>query len=82
MKKITFPDNFLFGTATSAAQGEGGAFEDGRGMSIWDAFARIPGAIGDASLPDRACDMYHTCIPIPSGFPFPGPGFSRKEREG
>lgn len=60
MKKITFPDNFLFGTATSAAQVEGGAFEDGRGMSIWDAFARIPGAIGDASLPDRACDMYHT----------------------
>lgn len=23
MKKITFPDNFLFGTATSAAQVEG-----------------------------------------------------------
>jgi beta-glucosidase len=45
MKKIIFLKDFIFGTATSAAQLEGAAFEDGRGMSIWDAFARIPGNI-------------------------------------
>lgn len=31
---MTFPQKFLWGTATSAAQIEGGAFEDGRTPSI------------------------------------------------
>ena len=57
--KIKFPDNFLFGVATSAAQVEGAAHEDGRGLSIWDAFSKIPGNITDGSGPERACDMYH-----------------------
>jgi beta-glucosidase len=60
MNRIIFPDNFIFGTATSAAQVEGGAFEDGRGMSIWDVFSRIPGNIADNTIPDVTCDMYHT----------------------
>ena len=59
MKKLVFPDNFMFGVATSATQLEGAAFEDGRGMSIWDAYARIPGHIIDNTVPDTACDMYH-----------------------
>ena len=57
--KIKFPDNFLFGVATSAAQVEGAAMEDGRGLSIWDAFSRVPGNIADGSVPERACDLYH-----------------------
>ena len=44
-KKIVFPDRFIWGVATSAGQTEGAALEDGRGLSIWDVFARIPGKI-------------------------------------
>lgn len=58
-EKIYLPKDFLFGVATSAAQVEGAEQEDGRGLSIWDVFARIPGTIADASRPDIACDMYH-----------------------
>lgn len=57
--KYEFPQDFLWGTATAAAQVEGAAFEDGRGPSIWDVFSRIPGKIGDGSTPDVACDQYH-----------------------
>lgn len=60
MKHIIFPKDFLFGTAVSAAQVEGGALEDGRGLSIWDTFSRIPGTIADNTRPDVSCDMYHT----------------------
>lgn len=59
-KLLRFPKDFIFGVATSAAQVEGAAFEDGRGMSIWDTFARIPGEIKDNSIPDVTCDMYHS----------------------
>ncbi len=41
-------EKFLWGVATSAYQIEGATQEDGRGPSIWDAFARRPGAIRDA----------------------------------
>jgi beta-glucosidase len=54
----TFPDGFLWGAATSAYQIEGSLNADGRGESVWDAFARVPGAIeggGDASV---AVDSY------------------------
>lgn len=59
MQTLTFPEDFLFGVATSAAQIEGAAGADGRGASIWDAFARQPGAIADGSTPETACDFYH-----------------------
>ena len=57
--QTSFPPDFLWGAATSAYQIEGAAFEDGRGPSIWDAFARQPGAIHQGETGDRAADHYH-----------------------
>jgi beta-glucosidase len=55
----SFPDGFLWGTASAAYQIEGAVSEDGRGPSIWDTFAHTPGAIEDGSTGDVACDHYH-----------------------
>lgn len=57
--RYEFPENFMWGTATAAAQVEGAAFEDGRGASIWDVFSRIPEKIKNGDTPDTACDQYH-----------------------
>jgi beta-glucosidase len=54
---MTFPPGFLFGVATAAIQIEGAS--DKRGLSIWDTFARVPGAIANGDTPDVACDHYH-----------------------
>jgi beta-glucosidase len=54
-----FPDDFVFGAATSAYQIEGAASTDGRGESIWDRFARSPGKVIDGSDGSAACDHYH-----------------------
>ncbi len=56
---MSFPKNFIFGTATSAGQIEGAAFDDGRGASIWDKFATLSGKIYNGDMPTVACDSYH-----------------------
>jgi beta-glucosidase len=56
---VSFPDGFLWGVATSAYQVEGAVAEDGRGDSIWDTFARTPGATRNGETGDVACDQYH-----------------------
>ncbi|WP_246258238.1 GH1 family beta-glucosidase [Amycolatopsis anabasis] len=53
-----FPDGFLWGAAASAYQVEGSTTVDGRGESIWDAFAREPGAVANGETGDIACDHY------------------------
>ena len=57
--RYEFPENFVWGTATAAAQVEGAPFEGGRGPSIWDVFSRIPGSIKHGDVPDVCCDSYH-----------------------
>jgi beta-glucosidase len=54
-----FPPGFLWGSATAAAQIEGAAHEDGKEDSIWDAFARLPGAVANGDTPENAVDHYH-----------------------
>lgn len=56
---MTFPDGFLWGTATAAYQIEGAATEDGRGPSIWDTFSHTPGKTLGGDTGDIACDHYH-----------------------
>jgi beta-glucosidase len=55
----SFPPGFRWGVATAAYQIEGAATADGRGPSIWDTFAIVPGHIADGSDGLVACDHYH-----------------------
>jgi beta-glucosidase len=59
---ITFPEGFLWGAATAAYQIEGAAHTDGRQDSIWDTFARLPGAVADGHNGDEACDHYRRFV--------------------
>lgn len=59
MEKYKFPEEFVWGTATSAYQVEGAALEDGRGESIWDRFCAIPGNTANGDSGEIACDHYH-----------------------
>jgi beta-glucosidase len=53
------PQDFAWGTATSAYQIEGAVAEDGRSPSIWDTFSHTPGKIEGGDHGDVACDHYH-----------------------
>ncbi len=55
----TFGKDFVWGTATSAYQIEGGYLESGKGPSIWDAFCTIPGKIQNGDTGNVACDHFH-----------------------
>jgi beta-glucosidase len=54
-----FPAHFLWGASTSAYQVEGAAHEDGRGSSVWDDFAAIPGKTYQGETGAVAADHYH-----------------------
>jgi beta-glucosidase len=56
---MIFPKGFVWGTATASYQIEGAAFEDGRGLSVWDMFCRRPGAVWNGQSGETACDHYH-----------------------
>lgn len=51
--------DFTWGVATAAHQVEGAWLEDGKGLSIWDAFSHTPGKTHNGDTGDVACDQYH-----------------------
>jgi len=53
-----FPANFVWGVATAAPQIEGAATTDGKGLSNWDVFCRVPGMVRNDHTLDIACDHY------------------------
>lgn len=56
---MSFPKDFLWGSATSSYQVEGAVTEGGRTPSIWDTFSRQKGAVLHGATGDIACDQYH-----------------------
>ncbi|MFB2983296.1 GH1 family beta-glucosidase [Microseira sp. BLCC-F43] len=54
-----FPNNFIWGAATSAYQIEGAATENNRQPSVWDTFCTIPNRVVNGDTGEVACDHYH-----------------------
>ncbi|MBD2086606.1 GH1 family beta-glucosidase [Trichocoleus sp. ST-U3] len=54
-----FPENFIWGAATSAYQIEGAATEGDRKPSVWDTFSATPGRVENGDTGAVACDHYH-----------------------
>lgn len=54
-----FKKDFIWGAATASYQVEGAAYEDGKGLSIWDTFCKEEGRIYENQNGDVACDQYH-----------------------
>ncbi|WP_434740813.1 GH1 family beta-glucosidase [Micromonospora sp. SH-82] len=59
MSARSFPEGFVWGSATAAYQIEGAATEDGRGPSIWDTYSHTPGRTLNGDTGDVAADHYH-----------------------
>jgi beta-glucosidase len=55
----SFPQGFLWGSATASYQVEGAVNEDGRGPSIWDTFSHTSGKTNNGDNGDVADDHYH-----------------------
>ena len=58
MTTTGFPENFLWGAATSAYQIEGSPLADGAGPSNWHRFSHTPGRTHQGETGDVACDHY------------------------
>ena len=58
-KRTPFPEGFLWGSASAAYQIEGAHNVDGKGLSNWDTFVRIPGKTFKATTGDKAVDHYN-----------------------
>jgi beta-glucosidase len=56
---VAFPEDFLWGSATSAYQIEGSPLADGAGPSIWHRFTHTPNLVQGGDTGDVACDHYH-----------------------
>jgi len=56
---MSFPDNFVWGAAAASYQIEGGAYEDGKGLSVWDMVCRQQGRVYEGHTGDVAIDHYH-----------------------
>ncbi|WP_455950617.1 GH1 family beta-glucosidase [Eubacterium sp.] len=54
-----FCKDFAWGVATASYQIEGGAYDDGKGLNVWDVFCKKSGKIVDNSNGDVACDHYN-----------------------
>ncbi|SFQ40746.1 glycoside hydrolase family 1 protein [Salibacterium halotolerans] len=55
----SFPENFLWGSASAAYQIEGGWDQDAKGPSVWDSFTKIPGKTFKGTNGDVAVDHYN-----------------------
>ena len=55
----SFPQGFLWGSATASYQVEGAVKEEGRGPSIWDTFSHTPGKTHNGDTGDVADDHFH-----------------------
>jgi beta-glucosidase len=58
-KFISFPEDFIWGCASSAYQVEGAWNEAGKGPSIWDTFVHTTGRIANGDTGDVSVDHYH-----------------------
>ncbi len=56
---MAFPRDFLWGAAAASYQIEGAAFEDGKGLSVWDVMCRQSGRIRGGHSGEVSCDHYH-----------------------
>jgi len=59
MKRQTFPNEFIFGAATSAYQIEGAHNVDGRGQTMWDVINRDSTGKPLGDVGDISSDHYH-----------------------
>ena len=54
---MAFPKDFVWGAAAASYQIEGGAYADGKGLSVWDMMCRKEGAIWNGQTGEVACDL-------------------------
>ena len=56
---MSFPKEFVWGAAAASYQIEGGAYDDDKGLSVWDMMCRQPGRVYGGHTGEVACDHYN-----------------------